>query len=90
MRIADQRVDMPREVPFIPSFNKWMANVPGTTYFLPVAELSALYINLIFSAFDSDFRFSSLTTKKATSRQVSDNLRALPAATLRMILRGVE
>jgi hypothetical protein len=57
VRIAEQRVDVPREVPFIPSFNKWMANVPGTTYFLPVAELSALYINVLLSAFDNDFAF---------------------------------
>ncbi len=57
VRVADQRVDVPREVPFVAPFNKWMANLPGTTYFLPVAELSALYINLILSAFDHDFRF---------------------------------
>jgi hypothetical protein len=57
VRIADQRVDVPREVPFVAPFNKWMANVPGTTYFLPVAEVSALYINLILSAFDHDFCF---------------------------------
>ena len=62
VRIADQRVDIPREVPFVAPFNKWMANVQGTTYFLPVAELSALYINLMLSAFDHDFCFSSLTT----------------------------
>jgi hypothetical protein len=57
VRIAGQRVDVPREVPFVPSFNKWAANVPGTTYFLPVAELSALYINVLLSAFDRDFGF---------------------------------
>lgn len=57
VRLADQRVDVPREVPFVAPFNKWMANVPGTTYFLPVAELSALYINLLLSAFDHEFAF---------------------------------
>jgi hypothetical protein len=31
--------------------------VPGTTYFLPIAELSALYINVLLSAFDHDFAF---------------------------------
>ncbi|MBV9489316.1 MAG: hypothetical protein JO069_06270 [Verrucomicrobia bacterium] len=55
--IADRRLDVPREVPFVAPFNKWVANVPGTTYFLPVAELSALYINLLLSAFDDDFAF---------------------------------
>jgi hypothetical protein len=57
VRIGDQRIDVPREVPFVPPFNKWMANVVGTTYFLPIAELSALYINLMLSAFERDFAF---------------------------------
>jgi hypothetical protein len=55
VRIADRRLDVPREVPFVAPFNKWMSNVPGTTFFLPVAELSALYINVMLSAFDEDF-----------------------------------
>jgi hypothetical protein len=55
VKIADHRLDVPRRVPFVAPFNKWMTNVPGTTYFLPVAELSALYINVLLSAFDDDF-----------------------------------
>ena len=55
VKIADSRVDVPRQVPFVAPFNKWMANVPGTTYFLPVAELSALYVNVMLSVFDEDF-----------------------------------
>lgn len=57
VRIADTRVEVPKEVPFVAPFNKWSANVPGTTYFLPIAELSALYINVLLSAFDHDFAF---------------------------------
>ncbi len=55
--IADKRVEVPREIPFVAPFNKWSANVPGTTYFLPIAELSGLYINVLLSAFDHDFAF---------------------------------
>jgi hypothetical protein len=55
--IADKRVEVPREMPFVAPFNKWSANVAGTTYFLPIAELSALYINVLLSAFDHDFAF---------------------------------
>jgi hypothetical protein len=54
VRIADGRVDTPREWPFVPPFNKYSANVPGTTYFLPVAELTALYINVLLTAFDDE------------------------------------
>jgi hypothetical protein len=55
--IADRRLGVPREVPFTAAFNKWSANVPGTTYFLPVNEFTALYINIVLSAFDRDFAF---------------------------------
>ena len=55
VEIADHRINVPRQVPFVAPFNKWMTNVPGTTYFLPVAELTALYINVMLSIFDDDF-----------------------------------
>jgi hypothetical protein len=54
VRIADQRLDVPRKVPFVPPFNKWSANVRGTTYFLPIAELSGLFINVLLAAFSED------------------------------------
>lgn len=54
VRIADQRLNIPREVPFVAPFNKWSANVPGTTYFLPIAELSGLFINILLAAFSED------------------------------------
>ena len=55
IRIADRRPDVPREVPFVPPFNKWSANQPGTTYFLPIAECTALSINILLSMFDDEF-----------------------------------
>lgn len=57
VRVAEGRVDVPREVPFVAPFNKWSANQPGTTYFLPVAEMTALYINVMLSVFDDEFAF---------------------------------
>jgi hypothetical protein len=57
VRIADGRQDVPRELPFVAPFNKWAANLPGTTYFLPVAECSALYINILLSAFGEEFSY---------------------------------
>lgn len=55
VRIAETRADVPREVPFTQSFNKWDANQKGTTYFLPVAETSAGYINGLLYMFSEDF-----------------------------------
>jgi hypothetical protein len=60
VRLADERPDAPREVPFVPAFNKWSTNRPGTTYFLPVAECTALYINLLLCAFDDEFAYFAL------------------------------
>lgn len=57
IRISGERPDAPRELPFVMPFNKWSANVPGTTYFLPVAELSAFYINVLLSAFSEEFGY---------------------------------
>lgn len=55
--IANQRLEVPRQVPFTPTFNKWSTNLPGTTCFLPVNELTALYINIVLSAFDDEFAY---------------------------------
>lgn len=57
VRIADARPDVPRELPYVPPFNKWSANVPGTTYFLPVNELTSLYINILLSALNEEFGY---------------------------------
>jgi hypothetical protein len=93
VKIADHRLDVPRRVPFVAPFNKWMTKVPGTTYFLPVVELSALYINVLLSAFDDDFAMffiddhhgyhppespRSLPAQGNTSRQSGGRARAYP------------
>ena len=57
VRIANRRVDIPRELPFVPAFNKWSANLSGTSYFLPVEELSAFYINVLLTAFSEEFSY---------------------------------
>jgi hypothetical protein len=60
IRVADRRVDVPRTPPFTPPFNKWSANQPGTTYFLPIGELSQFYINVMLSAFSEEFGYFML------------------------------
>jgi hypothetical protein len=57
VRIADRRVDVPREVPYVPPFNQWAANLSGTTYFLPVNEFTEDYINVLLSAFGEEFAY---------------------------------
>jgi hypothetical protein len=57
IRVADRRVDVPRQVPVVPPFNRWSANRPGTTYFLPVNEFTEDYINVLLAAFSEDFGY---------------------------------
>jgi hypothetical protein len=57
VRLADRRVDIPHDVSYMLSLNKWSANRPGTTYFLPIAELTAFYINIVLILFDEDLSY---------------------------------
>jgi len=57
IRISGDGRDVSRELPFVPPFYKWSANVPGSTYFIPVNELTALYINILPSCFSADFNY---------------------------------
>ena len=50
VQIADKRVDVPRAVPFHPSFNLWDCNEPGTTLFLPVNEVTEIYLTVLFAS----------------------------------------
>lgn len=54
IRLADRRVSVPPDMPYSPPFNRWDANVSGSTYFLPVMELSGLYLNMLLSAFSPE------------------------------------
>ena len=57
IKIEEGRATIPREVPSVFPFNKWSTNRPGTTYFLPVCDLTAMYINVVLSAFDEQMGF---------------------------------
>lgn len=56
VRVADRRPDLPRQWPYVAPFNKYAANVAGTTYLLPVVEVTALYVNVLLTFFDDEFR----------------------------------
>ena len=48
IRLADSRPEVPRRPPYTPPFNRWSANVPGSTYFVLVSESTALALTLLF------------------------------------------
>jgi len=56
--LAPERAQMPTGLPGLFVFNHWNANMPGTTLFLPVSNMTLEYINLLFIYFSSDYRFT--------------------------------
>jgi hypothetical protein len=64
VRIADRRATIPRAVPYTPPFNKWSANVPGATYFLPVGDLTPIYLNILLFIFGEDTAYFVLDERK--------------------------
>lgn len=38
--ISNERIDLPRKPPYIMEHNLWVANAPGSTLFIPVADMS--------------------------------------------------
>jgi hypothetical protein len=52
VKIRDGRTAIEKRVPLTFPFNKWSTNLAGSTYFLPVCELTGMYINVLFSCFD--------------------------------------
>jgi hypothetical protein len=57
VRLSDRRTEIPRELPFTPPFNKWSANIPGATYFVPVTEVTGLYLTILFAALGEEFAY---------------------------------
>ena len=57
VQVSSTRIDVKREIPFVPAFNNYSANRPGTTYFLPVHHMSAFYINVLLTAFNEEFGY---------------------------------
>jgi hypothetical protein len=57
VKIADCRLDIHRGLPAMLPFNVWDSNRPGSTYFIPVTNITLEYINFLFSMLDEDWGF---------------------------------
>jgi hypothetical protein len=47
VRVADRRMEFPREFPYYLGWNKQISNVPGSTLFVPVVDCTRQYINAL-------------------------------------------
>jgi hypothetical protein len=48
VKVKDGRIDFPRDFPAYASGNRYVSNVPGSTMFMPVTEVTRQYINGLF------------------------------------------
>ncbi|MGD9697024.1 MAG: hypothetical protein AB7V42_15340 [Thermoleophilia bacterium] len=58
VQLSPERAQMPTGLPGLFVFNHWNANMPGTTLFLPVSNMTLEYINLLFIYFSPEYRFT--------------------------------
>jgi len=54
IKIADGRAAPPVEHGYNFNINRWALYAPGSTYFLPVEEMTAIYVNAMLEAFDEE------------------------------------
>ncbi len=47
-RLSDTRIELPRGEPFYSAHNAWNANVPGSTVFVPIANVSEELLGFLF------------------------------------------
>lgn len=54
VKMREGRLEIPREMPYMLSFNQWYANRPGTLYLIPVTDISSVYLNLLLVLFSEE------------------------------------
>ena len=57
IRVTDHRPEVLRKPPITPPFNRWSANVPGSTYFVLVSDITPLLLSLLFFLLGEEMGF---------------------------------
>ncbi len=57
IRVLDRRVEIPRQAPIMPAFNHWDVNVPGSTVFMPVSDLTRGLVNNLLMYLDDPHNY---------------------------------
>jgi len=58
VKLEDGRADMPKGEPGLFDFNAWNVNRPGTTFFIPVTNITVEYMVLLFIYFGAKYGFN--------------------------------
>ena len=54
--LQPQRLEIPRRSPALLAFNQWNVNVPGSTLFMPITDVTLGYINMLLLLFEAPHR----------------------------------
>jgi hypothetical protein len=54
--LQSQRLEIPRRTPALLAFNQWNVNVPGSTLFMPITDVTLEYINMLMLLFEAPHR----------------------------------
>lgn len=54
-QISDKRIDLPRGEPHFSAHNSWNSNTPGTTVFMPIANVSEQLLGFLFIVLGSGY-----------------------------------
>lgn len=65
VRVADGRTELPTVPGLNFNINRWAAYAPGTTYFLPVSDLTGIYINALLESFEPEMGLAIVDERNA-------------------------
>src|SRR5712692_4155756 len=54
--LQQKRLEIPRQSPALLAFNQWNVNVPGSTLFMPITDVTLEYINMLMLLFEAPHR----------------------------------
>ena len=58
VKLHDGRAPLPTDLPGLFDFNRWNANKPGTTLFIPITNMTMEYINVLFIYLAGSYGFN--------------------------------
>jgi hypothetical protein len=64
VKLHDGRAPLPTDLPGLFDFNRWNANKPGTTLFIPVTNMTMEYINVLFIYLARSYGFNIIDERQ--------------------------
>lgn len=75
VKMRDGRLEIPREMPYMLSFNQWYANRPGSLYLIPVTDIASIYLNLLLVLFSDECGYFVIDTDNGNAACGLDSFR---------------